>query len=319
MTQYLFSHTSTSVCVSPHIDHQCLPTGALALGLCLAVDAAAYGELTLTPWNFFRVNILYDMASAYGVHPWHWNFTQVVISAATIVIPMAANHHCGATNQIPSHVSTIYTFSSVFFICIQLSPCFHLCFRLPMLLVKGLSRDVGAAHAACPHGSDSLLALTTSNVRNATSFNFALFHQPCNLFLSTLFFFSDFLTIPFSFHPFAISVAVSLPLVVSVLVTLALGYGVGLSLVSRHQEIRFLLPVMPLLHVLVGWTLVKLWEDARVIGKAQKSRAHNKESEAKGENMVDGAHPISDGGHERTDRKQRTQTQHALVPSVCHE
>ena len=32
--------------------------------------------LQVVPWNFFRVNVLSDVAAHYGVHPFHWYLSQ---------------------------------------------------------------------------------------------------------------------------------------------------------------------------------------------------------------------------------------------------
>lgn len=55
---------------------------ALAVGLCsleigAVVDTAFYGQATLSPWNFFRSNILEAKALAFGVKPWHFHLTEV--------------------------------------------------------------------------------------------------------------------------------------------------------------------------------------------------------------------------------------------------
>ena len=40
---------------------------------CCLIDSALYGwRPTVVPWNFFRQNVLKDVASFYGTHTWHW-------------------------------------------------------------------------------------------------------------------------------------------------------------------------------------------------------------------------------------------------------
>eukprot|EP01036_Dinobryon_divergens_P032835 gene32835-42512_t len=52
------------------------PIGLAVLEFCVAVDSACYGWLfTVTPWNFFHVNIALNYAAKFGVNSWHWNFT----------------------------------------------------------------------------------------------------------------------------------------------------------------------------------------------------------------------------------------------------
>jgi phosphatidylinositol glycan class B len=40
------------------------------------VDGWGYGEPTLVPWNFVRINVLERVGLEYGVHSWHWYFSQ---------------------------------------------------------------------------------------------------------------------------------------------------------------------------------------------------------------------------------------------------
>lgn len=39
-------------------------------GALVALDSYYYGRLIVTPWEFFRFNVLHDIASFYGQHPW---------------------------------------------------------------------------------------------------------------------------------------------------------------------------------------------------------------------------------------------------------
>ena len=43
--------------------------------LMVVLDSLFYGRLVLTPYNFFRVNILHNLGSFYGSHPWYWYLT----------------------------------------------------------------------------------------------------------------------------------------------------------------------------------------------------------------------------------------------------
>ena len=43
------------------------------LGICLlsiAIDSWFYSELTISAWNYFKVNLLDDVASTFGIAPW---------------------------------------------------------------------------------------------------------------------------------------------------------------------------------------------------------------------------------------------------------
>lgn len=41
----------------------------------VAIDSYAYGQFIVTPYEFFKVNVLENVGSSYGQHPWHWYFT----------------------------------------------------------------------------------------------------------------------------------------------------------------------------------------------------------------------------------------------------
>lgn len=49
-----------------------LPIGFLALTWSICVDSWFYGRLTIVQWNFVMFNVVKDMATLYGSHPWHW-------------------------------------------------------------------------------------------------------------------------------------------------------------------------------------------------------------------------------------------------------
>lgn len=53
-----------------------VPIGLIVGGALVALDSYFYGRLIITPWEFFRFNVLNDIASFYGQHPWHWYLTQ---------------------------------------------------------------------------------------------------------------------------------------------------------------------------------------------------------------------------------------------------
>ncbi|KAL4706419.1 hypothetical protein ACJJTC_010902 [Scirpophaga incertulas] len=53
-----------------------VPIGVITGGSIVALDSYFHGSLIVTPWEFFRFNILHDIASFYGQHPWHWYLLQ---------------------------------------------------------------------------------------------------------------------------------------------------------------------------------------------------------------------------------------------------
>ncbi|KAG6456284.1 hypothetical protein O3G_MSEX009646 [Manduca sexta] len=53
-----------------------IPILLLAGGALVALDSYHHGSLIITPWEFFKFNVLNDIASFYGKHPWHWYLSQ---------------------------------------------------------------------------------------------------------------------------------------------------------------------------------------------------------------------------------------------------
>jgi phosphatidylinositol glycan class B len=51
---------------------QVLPVGVLALLWSVSIDSWFYGRLTLVQLNFVVFNVVKDMGTFYGSHPWHW-------------------------------------------------------------------------------------------------------------------------------------------------------------------------------------------------------------------------------------------------------
>ncbi|MGD2083110.1 MAG: hypothetical protein PVF91_09100 [Chromatiales bacterium] len=59
-----------------------LGAGAAVLALGLALDRWFYGEWVLTPWNYFRANLIEGKASSFGTSPW-WDYFLLVLQGAT--------------------------------------------------------------------------------------------------------------------------------------------------------------------------------------------------------------------------------------------
>ncbi|CAK1589256.1 unnamed protein product [Parnassius mnemosyne] len=57
------------------LTHTYIPIGFLVGGALVALDSYFYGKLIITPWEFFKFNVLQDVASFYGTHPWYWYIT----------------------------------------------------------------------------------------------------------------------------------------------------------------------------------------------------------------------------------------------------
>ena len=59
-----------------YIVFHCIPTGLITLFTCIAIDSFCYKSLTITPLNFFYINVSHNYAELfYGAKPWHWNFS----------------------------------------------------------------------------------------------------------------------------------------------------------------------------------------------------------------------------------------------------
>lgn len=46
--------------------------GACSIGICLGIDYWFYGEVQVTPLNYFAANIIENKAAQWGVYPWWW-------------------------------------------------------------------------------------------------------------------------------------------------------------------------------------------------------------------------------------------------------
>ncbi|KAM4037840.1 GPI mannosyltransferase 3 isoform 2-T2 [Anomaloglossus baeobatrachus] len=58
------------------IIYQCFPVGLLTFGGSILIDWVYFGKWTLVQWNFLKFNVLQNIGSFYGSHPWHWYITQ---------------------------------------------------------------------------------------------------------------------------------------------------------------------------------------------------------------------------------------------------
>ncbi|KAL0829598.1 hypothetical protein ABMA28_003106 [Loxostege sticticalis] len=101
-----------------------VPIGLVAGGALVALDSYFHGSLIVTPWEFFRFNVLHDIASFYGQHPWHWYLLQgipavlginllPVVAAAAAVLRRPKENKTGALllAAVAVHVA-IYSFIS---------------------------------------------------------------------------------------------------------------------------------------------------------------------------------------------------------------
>ncbi|KAL5290031.1 PIGB family protein [Megaselia abdita] len=49
--------------------------GALVGASCVAIDSYIHGKLLITPYEFFKYNVLQGVGSFYGTHPWYWYYS----------------------------------------------------------------------------------------------------------------------------------------------------------------------------------------------------------------------------------------------------
>ncbi|CAH1112261.1 unnamed protein product [Psylliodes chrysocephalus] len=49
-----------------------IPTGIVVLALTVLLDSICHGSLVVTPYEFFKFNLLQNLSGFYGVQPWHW-------------------------------------------------------------------------------------------------------------------------------------------------------------------------------------------------------------------------------------------------------
>ena len=86
---------------------QCIPAGGAVLAACIALDHRGYRHDTIhsqdehwlrgliralsaaPPVRFFLVNFLENKSSVFGVHPWHWHFSQVCFVWATVSLVLS--------------------------------------------------------------------------------------------------------------------------------------------------------------------------------------------------------------------------------------
>lgn len=53
-----------------------LPALATTSAVLIGLDSYFYGHIIITIWEFFKFNVVYNVASFYGSHPWYWYLSQ---------------------------------------------------------------------------------------------------------------------------------------------------------------------------------------------------------------------------------------------------
>ncbi|XP_069851463.1 GPI mannosyltransferase 3 isoform X1 [Dipodomys merriami] len=56
--------------------HHFLPVGFVAFSSSVIIDRIFFGQWTLVQFNFLKFNVLQNLGTFYGSHPWHWYFSQ---------------------------------------------------------------------------------------------------------------------------------------------------------------------------------------------------------------------------------------------------
>ncbi|XP_071464386.1 GPI mannosyltransferase 3 isoform X2 [Marmota flaviventris] len=72
----LFKHFWQEQRKTDLILHYFLPVGFVTLSLSLIIDRIFFGQWTLVQFNFLKFNVLQNLGTFYGSHPWHWYFSQ---------------------------------------------------------------------------------------------------------------------------------------------------------------------------------------------------------------------------------------------------
>uniref|UniRef100_A0A8B9DV88 Mannosyltransferase n=1 Tax=Anser cygnoides TaxID=8845 RepID=A0A8B9DV88_ANSCY len=72
----VFSHFLREQRKADLILHNCIPVGLVTLGISLIIDRVFFGEWVLVQLNFLKFNVLQNLGTLYGSHPWHWYLTQ---------------------------------------------------------------------------------------------------------------------------------------------------------------------------------------------------------------------------------------------------
>ncbi|EGG23229.1 putative transmembrane protein [Cavenderia fasciculata] len=66
----------------------CFIPFALAFGISIAIDYIYYGQITIVAYNFLYFNVVKNISSFYGTHPFHWFFTQGFPTIAYTTLPI---------------------------------------------------------------------------------------------------------------------------------------------------------------------------------------------------------------------------------------
>lgn len=80
---------------------QALAIGSSAITVGLLVDRLCYGHWTVPAINFYSANVSGGVSRLYGVHPWHWYWTEGFTAMLGTMIPYTIIGVCiSSTRQL---------------------------------------------------------------------------------------------------------------------------------------------------------------------------------------------------------------------------
>jgi phosphatidylinositol glycan class B len=153
-----------------------IPVAAATMTTIFAVDSFLYGRLVFVPWNFFKWNVLHDVGSHYGTHPWHWYLTSALPVMATGVglIPLAV----GLGRALFNPRLALLSWTLVWTVCVfSLIPHKEMRFLLPLLPLACCFAASGMGRSSLSKGK--LMATLALNVPLALYLS--LVHQTGNM------------------------------------------------------------------------------------------------------------------------------------------
>lgn len=112
---------------------QFAPLGIMLVQTFILVDTYYYKQVTFTPYNFYWANVYQNMASLFGTHPWHWNFTNGLPTLLGASVPLVVY---GIFLRLPSDLRSMSNIVLVYVVGLSvLSSHQEVRFLLPCLPV----------------------------------------------------------------------------------------------------------------------------------------------------------------------------------------
>ncbi|KAJ8029122.1 GPI mannosyltransferase 3 [Holothuria leucospilota] len=148
-----------------------LPIGSLVLCCSILIDRFFYGKWVFVQYNFLEFNVLHDMGSFYGSHPWHWYLTQglPVILGAHLPLVMLGVKETGrkllSMKLLIFWVIFVYSFLS------------HKEFRFILPVLPMCMLFCGLFISQCRHSTQRLLAIYLLVLNVPVALYTGLLHQ----------------------------------------------------------------------------------------------------------------------------------------------